>query len=487
MTTASSPITKRVAAFPWPGALFGLLIALVVIGELIFPTYTSYDATYSLLWGREIIHGQLPDFMAYRAPTEHPLGLLFGAFFALFGLAGDRMLVIATLISFLVLVAGLYQLGRRSFTPLVGIVVGLIICTRFDFPFLAARGYVDIPYLALVIWAAALEASKARRGTVVLALLALAGLLRPEAWVLSGLYWLWLFPTLSWRARFSTAALVASAPLIWAGVDFVVTGDPLFSQSHTSGLAEELGRQQGIAQVPSAMVTFISLLVKVPLAIAGLFGIVLACILVPTRVRVPLALFIVGLGTFLLVGLGGFSVINRYLLVPSMALMLFAAFAVAGFIVLESGRVRSLWIGASGVGVVAVLIWSLLRVDLGGLISEVRFRGDSEQALTSLLNQPNVRREAACGSVLTSNHRLVPSVRWIMNLPASRVVARSDVAAAAKVSNGIVLLAGGRTVFLRVGIDAGNTNSADALRNLPPAGYRPIAANELYAVYGRCQ
>jgi len=74
-----------------------------------------------------------------------------------------------------------------------------------------------------------------------------------------------------------------------------------------------------------------------------------------------------------------------------------------------------------------------------------------------------------------------------MNLPASRVVARSDVAAAAKVSNGIVLLAGGRTVFLRVGIDAGNTNSADALRNLPPAGYRPIAANELYAVYGRCQ
>ena len=33
-----------------------------------------------------------------------------------------------------------------------------ILCTRFDFPFLAARAYIDIPYLAFVIWAAALRA-----------------------------------------------------------------------------------------------------------------------------------------------------------------------------------------------------------------------------------------------------------------------------------------------------------------------------------------
>ena len=47
--------------------------------------------------------------------------------------------------------------------------------------------------MAIVVWAAVLEAARPRRGVPVLMLLALAGMLRPEAWVLSGLYWLWLF------------------------------------------------------------------------------------------------------------------------------------------------------------------------------------------------------------------------------------------------------------------------------------------------------
>ena len=45
-----------------------------------------------------------------------------------------------------------------------------------------------------VIWALLLEIRQPRRGWPVLAMLSLAGLLRPEAWVLAGLYWLYLFP-----------------------------------------------------------------------------------------------------------------------------------------------------------------------------------------------------------------------------------------------------------------------------------------------------
>ena len=69
----------------------------------------------------------------------------------------------------------------------------------------AARAYVDEPFLALVLWAGALEAERSARaavdddlgGRAVWILLILAGLLRPEAWLLGGAYWLWL----SWRAR----------------------------------------------------------------------------------------------------------------------------------------------------------------------------------------------------------------------------------------------------------------------------------------------
>ena len=53
----------------------------------------------------------------------------------------------------------MYRLGRIAFTPLVGGVAAALTLTRFDFGFLAARGYIDIPYMALVVWAAVLEAA----------------------------------------------------------------------------------------------------------------------------------------------------------------------------------------------------------------------------------------------------------------------------------------------------------------------------------------
>ena len=53
-------------------------------------------------------------------------------------------------------------------------VAALLLLSRFDFAFLAVRGYIDIPYLALVVWAVALEAGRPRRGLPVFALLVLA-------------------------------------------------------------------------------------------------------------------------------------------------------------------------------------------------------------------------------------------------------------------------------------------------------------------------
>ena len=223
-----------------------------------------------------------------------------------------------------------------------------------------------------------------------------------------------------------------------------------------------------------------------PVLIVGVIGAILAALMAPRRSRVPLALLVIGLGTFLLLSLGGFSVINRYLLLPVVALMLFAAFSASGFTLLKKGGLRTGWATASGLGIVFIIVWTVLRVDVGRLVSELRFCGDSVPALTSLLDRPEVRATAKFGPVLTSNHRLVPSVRWIMDLPADRVFARSDLASSAKVKNGIVLLAAGRSVFLRGGLDPEHPTSEDALRNLPPDGYQPIASNELYAVYGRC-
>ena len=117
--------------------------------------------------------------------------------------------------------------------------------SRFFLENLAAQGYLDISYVALIVWAVVLEVERPRRGRSVLLVLAAAGLLRPDAWVLAGVYWLWCAWGADNRTRLRYLALAAIAPVGWVLVDLIVTGKPLYSLSSTAGLAQELGRTQG--------------------------------------------------------------------------------------------------------------------------------------------------------------------------------------------------------------------------------------------------
>ena len=146
---------------------------------------------YALIWGRNLLHLHLPDFRVYRAPTEHPLAIAFGMFCSIFGQGGARLMVLGSIASFVAVVAGVYRLGRLCFGPVVGLLAGALVLSRFFVENLAAQGYLDISYLALIVWAVVLEVERPRRGAPVFLLLAAAGLLRPDAWALSGVYWLW--------------------------------------------------------------------------------------------------------------------------------------------------------------------------------------------------------------------------------------------------------------------------------------------------------
>src|SRR6266571_2626058 len=99
---------------------FGGIAILAVVGFFVRQTYPNYDSYYALLWGREIVHLHLPSFEAYRAPTEHPLAVAFGAVLSLFGDGADRLFLLCMLLSLVALAAGVYRLGRICFTPIVG-------------------------------------------------------------------------------------------------------------------------------------------------------------------------------------------------------------------------------------------------------------------------------------------------------------------------------------------------------------------------------
>ncbi len=408
-------------------ALAALALAALLAWALV-PTYPDYDAYHHLLWGRELLRGDAPGFETFAAPTEHPLYLALCALLSLAGDGADRLLVLVTVLSLVGLTAGSYALGRALFGVWPAVAGALFVGSSFAFLLYAVRAFVDVPFLALVVWAAALEAARPRRGVLVLALLATAGLLRPEAWVLAGSYWLWCLPRRGMRERMALLGLVLVAPVVWALVDLAVTGDPLYSLHATNELAERLGRERGISNVPSAFVAYLADVARPPVAGAGVIGLVLAVRRFGwARMAVPLALVGAGALTFAGTGIAGLSIIQRYLTVPAVALCVLAGYALLGFTTLSPGPWRARWRAAAAGGlVVGVAFLALKASSLQRLGSELRFIGTTHAELRTLLNSDVVRDGMRCGPLTFPTYRLVPDARWMLDAGPSRVRSRAE-------------------------------------------------------------
>jgi hypothetical protein len=451
------------------------LAAVALVAALLVPTYPNYDTYFHLVWGRELVHGMKPDFEAYAAPTEHPLFLAVCALVSLAGTDGDRVIVLVCVLCLVALAWGTFRVGEACFGLWPALAGAAFVGSSFAFLLYAARAYVDVPFLALVMWAAAMEARAPRRGVPVMAVLAVAGLLRPEAWVLAGAYWLWC----GWR-RVDLLALAAAAPVLWCLVDLWVTGDPLFSLHATSDLADELNRNRGLSSVPGSFASFVTDTARPPVALAAVAGVVLLWRLRTGRaLHVPIALFGAGVVTFLATGLAGLSVLPRYLTIPVVAVCLVAGYGVLGFTTLPAGRVRELWsraaIGAAALGLVFVAIKAPV---VGTLRGELRFIKGSHDDLVAILHAPAVKRDLRCGPLTFPNYRLVPDSRWLLDVPARRVGARS----ARRRTRGVAMFVLGTKELKRYGFAAGASPST----NVPDPGFVPIARNGRFSAYAAC-
>ncbi len=410
-------------------AVFAALGALAVVAALLVPTYPNYDTYAHLAWGRELLHGHVPRVDVYAAPTQHPLWILISAgAVAVFGGAADRALVLGCVLALVALSWAVWRLGRACFGAWTGAVAVLFVGSSFGFLLYAARGYLDVPFLALVLWAGALEAERPReRPRLVMALLLVAGLLRPEAWLLALGLWLWVGPH-----RLDLLALALVAPVLWALSDLWLLGDPTASLTQTSALAEALGRERGIANVPRALVTNLADVARPPVFLAALLGVGLAW-WQRGRLRslhVPLALFGAGFLTFVGTGALGLSILPRYLTVPAVAVCLLGAWAVAGFTRLVAGRARTLWARGTAAAVVVGLAFFAVQLgSWGALARELRFIRTTHQQVVALAAAPAVER---CRVVTLPTYRMIPDLRFELEAGAGRVRARSQIGADAR-------------------------------------------------------
>jgi hypothetical protein len=486
---------RALQAADWAKLAFVAMCAVALLGYFAFPTYPTYDSFYALLWGRDLLHLHLPDFSVYRGPTEHPLAIAFGAVCSIFGQYGARLVVLGSIASYVALVAGCYRLGRLCFGPLVGAVAGLLVLSRFFVENLAAQGYLDIAYIALVVWAVALEVERPRRGAPVLWLLAAAGLLRPDAWLLTGLYWLWCAWPADNATRLRYLAIAAGAPLVWMALDAAVTGDPLFSLHSTSGLAAELERTKGFSAVLASTWSYAVRIDKLPVLLGGLLGVPIAVWLAPRRVLVPLAALGCLLFVFLAEGAAGASVVDRYMVGSSIVLLIFCALVVGGWSMLQRDSwLRRIWIALATVLVAYGAYSVATTLNLSSLRNTLAYHEDFHEGLATALHSPAVKAQLGrCPLLSLPNNKLIPDARWILGSVGQRdIVARSQAAAdrqrgapqlQRRMRRGSVAVYPlGAAVFFEAIVDVGD----DPRVQVPEKGFKRVYTSRYYAVYADC-
>ena len=451
--------------------------ATVALALAMWAAYGSgsvgYDQLYSLLWGDDLAEGALPDYEAPRAPTPHPLSNLMGLVLAPLGDGALGALKAVSLLSFAALGVAAYALGARLLSPAVGVLFAALLLTRPSLVNQALIASIDVPFLALIIAAAAVEVRRPRAGVPVLLLLGTAGLLRPEAWLIAGVYTLLLLRDADNRRRVLLLALTAAPPLIWMATDVAITGDPMWTFHQARATSERLadaeryGDGGPIDTIEWAARSWKGLLHLIP-GLVALAGAGIALALWRRRLAIPLALLAAGVIGFLVIGFAGLPLLTRYFFLPAAMLCLLAAAGTVGWRELpESSRARGPARIAGIVLGLALLVHVPFLVDhMRGALVKVDRAQRLQDDLIAIAEDPRVRDAIPrCQPLQTRLFRARPTLLWERrDDPAAQIVATREL----QLREGLLLVY--------------------RLEERPPraAGFRRVAANETWTVLARC-
>ena len=389
--------------------------------------YVGYDTLFGLIWGRDFARLELPDFAGPFAPTPHPLLNLVGALLSPLGSAAPQAMEVLGLAATVLLGVAAFRLGRAVGTPAVGALLALLLLTRPEPIRLALYSALDIPYIALVLMAAALEAERSRRGMPVLALLGLAGLLRPEAWMLAVAYALHAGWHAARRRRAALLVAAAVAPGVWILIDVIVTGDLFHSLTGARAAASDRGLPQGVGPALSAVPDFSQQLLGMPILIGAGVGAVFAARQARRKMALPASLGVLALVPFLAYGLAGSAFFPRYLLPTAAVLTLLCAIGALGWTALPRGHPRRIpWMVAGGTVTALLLASAPARVgDLADVRAGVSHRAALEEDLKRLVEEAGGPRAlTGCPHANVPEFRLVPLFQLWLELPAERFSSR---------------------------------------------------------------
>jgi len=479
---------------------------------LVFPIgFPNYDTIYALVWGRELAHGVSPDVGSALPPTPHPLTELLGLVTTPLGDGAITVTMVVAYASLGLIGFFVYRLGAIWFDRWVGGVAAAIVLTRAPFLSNGLRAYIDLPYIALCLGALLVEAKRPRAGWPVLALLALAGLLRPEAWLFAGTYWLWLAFDLrsgpgdarlasksrtgilalggwelDWRRERGTrelvwlAVLAVAGPFLWVVFDAITAGDPLYSWIGTKETVETLERQTGPVDLVLYGPRRLGEVLQWPGMVGAAGGVVLGLAFLRRRSGLGVAAAALALLAFAILACGGLAILPRYTMLAAAILAIFVALGLLGWRLLPTEHPwRKRWLVFGGAVALMFVVWAPNQWDLDSrvdtdLTNQARIEGD----LTDLVDDGAF--EPLCGEIAVPNHRAVPRLAFGLDIRPSEVVSASEEAIPER---GYFVAPASDFVTHNFILDPNDPTELD----IPvPNGFQLVAENESWQVYRNC-
>ena len=502
----------------WVAAVAALLLAVFPLG---FP---NYDTIYALVWGRELGEGLDPDRGAALPPTPHPLAELFGLLTSPLNSGAIDLTMVVAYISLGLVGYLVYRLGSLWFDRPIGAVAALIVLTRAPFLSNGLRAYVDLPYIALVLGALAIESSRPRAGWPVLALLIPAGLLRPEAWLFSLAYLACLALDLNQlfkgrgslgkapdeervgvplepadtqrrgliRPRFvgargtptrSAAMLIAlalAAPVLWALYDWITAGSPTYSFTGTRETVETLGRHTGPADLILYGPRALGEVMQWPGMIGALGGVVLGFLFLRRRSEIGIAAGVLALGAFAVLAGAGLAIIARYTMLAGAILAIFVALALLGWRLLDQSHPwRRAWQAFAAVVLLMFVVWAPNQYDLLSQVdTDLTNQGRIESDLGDLADSGAF--EPLCLPVSVPNHRAVPRLAFDLGVRPSHIISSSE---QRQPRRGYFLDPASPFVIHNFVLDP---NDPSRFTTKVPQGFHPVARNESWRLYRHC-
>jgi hypothetical protein len=496
----------------WVAVVSAVLLALFPVG---FP---NYDTIYALVWGRELAHGMSPDMGSALPPTPHPLTELQGLVTTPLGDGAITVTMVLAYASLGLIGFFVYRLGAIWFDRWVGAVAAAIVLTRAPYLSNGLRAYIDLPYIALCLAALLVEAKRPRAGWPVLALLALAGLLRPEAWLFSVVYLVYLSldparlgahgapgggekapleradtqsaglirPALV-RARgafspppLGLICLALAGPILWSLFDWITAGSPTYSWTGTKETVETLARQTGPVDLILYGPRRLGEVLQWPGMVGAVGGVVLGLAFLRRRSTLGVAAAALALLAFALLACGGLAILPRYTMLAAAILAIFAALGLLGWRFLAADDPwRRRWQVFAGVVALMIVLWAPNQWDLDSrvdtdLTNQARIEGD----LADLVDEGAF--EPLCGKVAVPNHRAVPRLAFGLDVRPTQIVSASEEDIPAR---GYFVAPASEFVIHNFILDPRDPTDFTIPK---PARFERVAANDSWIVYRRC-